>query len=148
MVYGRASLGRSVSQGGPVSRWAGEQVSGRAGERAALWKSRLELLDGDLTWALDTCSPVTGESGTVLPLLLCHAVSLVNCSHIIIADILTAALLGLFCSANSTYVFFIYALPLKLPFTTQNYILLYLVLGPYRGLWETTHYDFIPFFLI
>lgn len=79
--------------------------------------------------ALDTCSPVTGESGTVPPLLLlCHAVSLVNCSRIIIADILIAALLGLFCSANSTY-FFIYALPLKLPFTTQNY----LVLGPYRG---------------
>lgn len=63
-------------------------------------------------------------------LLLCPAVSFVNCSHIIIADILTAALLGLFCSANRTYVFFIYALPLKLPFTTQNYILRYLVLGP------------------
>lgn len=54
-------------------------------------------------------------------------------SHIIIADILTAALLGLFCSTNRTYVFFIYALPLKLPFTTQNYILRYLVLGPYPG---------------
>lgn len=48
-------------------------------------------------------------------------------------DILTAALLGLFCSGNRTYVFFIYALPLKLPFTTQNYVLRYLVLGPYTG---------------
>lgn len=39
MVYGRASLGRSVSQGGPVSRWAG----------GSLEKSSLELLDGGLT---------------------------------------------------------------------------------------------------
>lgn len=45
MVYGRASVGRSVSQAG---------VSGWAGERAALWKSRLELLVGGLTEALDT----------------------------------------------------------------------------------------------
>lgn len=137
MVYGRASVGRSVSQAGPVSGWAGgslEVTSGAAG----WWPHR----------SSGHCSPVTGESGTVPPLLLCQAVSLVNCSHIIIADILTAALLGLFCSANRTYVFFIYALPLKLPFATQNYVLRYLVLGPYTGSWETTHYDFIPFFLI
>lgn len=43
-----------------------------------------------------------------------RSVSLVNCSHMIIADVLIAALLGLFCSTNTTYVVIIYALPLKL----------------------------------
>lgn len=43
MVYGRASLGRSVSQGGPVSRWAGERASGRAG-------GSLEVTSGAAGW--------------------------------------------------------------------------------------------------
>lgn len=105
----------------------------RAGERAALWKSRLELLDGGLTEALDTAVLSLGSPVRSRLCSSCARLSLVNCSHMIIADILTAALLGLFCSANRTYVFFIYALPLKLPFATQNYVLHYLVLGPYTG---------------